>query len=176
MSLAKVFFSFREWLLGHTSLKKFGCILKSIGYIALLLWFTHIDLIHLVATKYLSPTETIETIGKATISCCVFIKQELIKCHARFLMLLTNWGMLLLLFLDLCITHRIEKPKVITSINILGVLAVIIAFGFSAGCIVDESTRNDLGVFGQPMVSIVALICFALILCYLKYISIKPKN
>lgn len=158
--LFKGLYTFRNWLYNNS--KKWATFLMSFSYISLLLWFAHLGLIHGLTTKALSVTS--ET------------PHPFIAYHACFLMLLTNWSMLLMLFLDLLMTKRIDNPIAITLINIIGVFAIIVAFGCAAGCVVDDGTIQKLGIFANPLFTVIALLCFAFTLCILKYISIKPKN
>lgn len=162
ISLTEAYYSLRDWVYAGCSSKSFGCALISLGYIALLLWFTHVDIIHQWAN--------ISHVDSAQASDLLVLK------HANFLTLITNWGLLLMLYLDLTITKRIDNPKVITLLNIFGFLTILCSFGCAAGRAVEAEAASKLGLFINPEFSQVSLLAFAAILCYLKYISIKPQE
>lgn len=158
----EAYYSLRDWVYAGYSSKSFGCVLTSLAYIALLLWFTHVDIIHQWANN-------IQVNG-------VQASQLLVLKHASFLTLITNWGLLLMLYLDLTISKRVNSPQVITLLNIFGFLAILCSFGCAAGHAVGAEAASKLGLFINPEFSQVSLLAFAAILCYLKYISIKPQE
>lgn len=154
------YYSIRNWIYASDSSKSFGCGLVSFAYIALLFWFTHVYIIHKWAT--------ISDVDSDKVSSLLVLKRS------SFLTLITNWGLLLMLFLDLMIAKRMEHPKVLSLLNIFGFLAILCTFGCAAGQAVDIESASKLGLFTSPKFSQVSLLAFAAILCYLKYVSIKP--
>ena len=159
-SLNRLRYSLAHWIYSLTFQRNCGCVLICVGYIALLMWFAHLETIYVMMSDSFDKTNT----------------HPLIVQHARFLTFLTNWGLLLLLFIDLYLAGKIDNPKVVTAINVFGVLAIIITFGCAAGCVLDAETVKTLGVFANAQISMISLSFFALILCYLKYLSIKPQK
>lgn len=162
ISPTEVYYSLRDWIYAGCSSKSFGCALISLAYIALLLWFTHVDIIHQWANN--------DQIDSAEASNLLILK------HASFLTLITNWGLLFMLYLDLTIAKRIDNPKAMTLLNFFGFLAILCSFGCAAGYAVGAEAASKLGLFINPEFSQVSLLAFASILCYLKYISIKPQE
>lgn len=160
--LSEAYYSLRDRVYAACSSKSLGCALISLAYIALLLWFTHVDIIHQWANG-------IQAGG-------VQASQLLVLKHASFLTLITNWGLLLMLYIDLIIAKRIDNPKALTLLNLFGFLAILCSFGCAAGHAVGVEAASKLGLFINPEFSKVSLLAFAAILCYLKYISIKPQE
>ena len=76
ISLTEAYYSLRDRVYAGCSSKSFGCALISLAYIALLLWFTHVDIIHQWANN-------IQVDG-------VRASKLLVLKHASFLILITN--------------------------------------------------------------------------------------
>lgn len=159
---AKATFAFGHWAYGSDKSEAFKIFLISITYVSFLMWFTHVDIIHNWVSEGLKENQTI-------IDC-------LIEKHARFLTLFTNWGLLFMLYLDLWIANKTNHNKASVALNIFGVLAVLLAYGFAAGVVIDKDAAKILGVLSNPNLSICALVVFIAILCYLKFISLKSED
>lgn len=170
LSIIAPYYRLRDMFYNLPNQKKLGCFIISICYVAIMLWFAHIALIHDITLNQEENKRHIEF---------------LLEHHGHFLMLVTNLGMLLLLFFDLLFTNRLYQPKTITFLNIIAVLAIITAYGCAAGHAVNNFAGdnneiklilNRLGIFDLPNIAIISLIIFAIVLCYLKYVALKPDE
>lgn len=159
---AKAVFAFRNWAYGSNHSENFKFFWVSIAYVSFLMWFTHVDVIHHWLSEGFDKDHPL-------INC-------LISKHANFLAVFTNWGLLFMLYLDLLIAHKANHSKATVALNIFGVLAVLLAYEFAAGFIVDEKTAKTLGLLSYPILSICAILFFISILCYLKFVSLKSEN
>lgn len=170
ISILAPYYKLRDKFYNLPNQKNLGCFLISICYVAIMLWFAHIALIHDITISQEENKRKIEF---------------LLEHHGHFLMLLTNLGMLLLLFLDLLFTNKLYQAKTLTFINIFAVLAIIFAYGSAAGHAVSnfagdnneiKQILNRIGIFDLPNITIISLIIFAMVLCYLKYVALKPEE
>ena len=169
MYLAKAFYNLQDWWYRRSFIRNGAYLFGFILYIALLLLFANLEYFHAALTDQI-PADQTTTIAEADTT------HPFIKLHARFLMMVSNWGLLFFLFIDLFIANRIQNARTITAMNILGVIAIMVAYGCAAGCIVTPSIREELGLFASPIATIIASIFLAIVLCFLKYESIKPTK
>lgn len=127
------------------------CWILAIVYIGLLLWFTHFD----VLLQLLSNPD----------SCFL---QLLINKHSFFLTCITNWGLLLMLVIDILLSaNKNFTLKIATIVNILGSISIVFAFGCALGY---KSKQYE--VICTPTNCTYCLIFFCLILLYLKYTAL----
>lgn len=133
-------------------------LIASAVYIFLLIWFAHIDV---VLDCY-----------KNDISEMPDISSKIVCKHAHILSLLTNFGLLSMLFIDLLMANKYEGIITITLLNLVGVSAMIGVFWCSVGY--DPKIANTIGGLGSQNGSITSLIIFIITLLCLKFIALKP--
>lgn len=157
--LKRLVYLFREWLYSQLLLKRFSAFIVSIVYIILLMWFTHVDVI-------------IDCFINNVVEFSAIIQKIVVK-QAHFVSFITNWGILLMLFLDLFFTNRCKEA--VTLINIIGILAIILIFWCAVGCKPDtENIKETLGALAFSKGCIFSLGMFILTSLCLKYIALKP--
>lgn len=154
----KPLYSIRDWVQASPKAKLMECAIFSMSYIILLLLFAHIDMFIDIANSKNTPD----------------IQQLFIIKHSNFVSFLANWGILLMLYLDLFIGDKLHLTMAVNTLNIFGVLAIICIFWLSAGCNLDVEIAKSIGAVGQPDCLVIAFMTFVMILYYLKYISLKP--
>lgn len=159
---ARIICSFKDWAYGSYNSEAVKCLLVGGAYIIFLIWFTHVDIIH----NWLTASDEDN----------VSLADAFISKHARFLTMFTNWGLLFMLYLDLLIAHRTNHNKAVIALSVFGVLALMFSFGCAAGDVLDDAATKALGVFNNPTLSMLSLLIFCIILCYLKYIALKPQE
>lgn len=151
--IIKAFYDIRDKLYGSRWTKIFSWGLISVLYVGLLLWFANYDifasqiaddgndLVHLFVTK-----------------------------HANFLMLVTNLGLLLILFLDICLSKSNEFPlKVAVAMNLIGVMSCITSFHCALGYV--KPCMHQVGFTGSLNGCICSYVIFCVVLLYLKFNS-----
>lgn len=154
----KPLYSIRDMAQASPTLRQIECALFSFSYIVLLLLFAHIDIFIDIVNSKTTPD----------------IQQLFVIKHSNFVSFLANWGILLMLYLDLFIGDRLHITKAVNTLNIFGVLAIICIFWLSAGSNLDVEIAKSIGAVGQPECLAIAFMAFVMILYYLKYISLKP--
>lgn len=127
-------------------------------YIFLLVWFAHVDV---VLDCYKNNIGTMSDI---------FLR--IAHKHAHILSLITNLGLLSMLFIDLLMANKYDGIIVITLLNLFGVFAMIGIFWCSVGC--ESNIVDTIGGLGSDNGCIISLIVFIIILLCLKFISLKP--
>ena len=150
--IKSLYYSFLDRIYSISSAKPFLCGFLSVVYIGLLLWFTHFDLV----CQLLSDDSN------------VCFTQLLVNKHSFFLTCITNWGLLLMLVIDILISaNKSFTLKLATVVNILGSISVIFAFGCALGY---KSKQYE--EICTPPVCVAFLIAFCMILLYLKYTAL----
>lgn len=158
----KLLYSFRDWLYEARSAKIIESASVSMAYIALLLWFTHIDITYALMDNNVD----------------LSLQDAFIHKHAHFLSLLANWGLVFMLYFDLAIANNVYSMKAATILNLISVSAIIFAFWFSSGCILKPEHQiiaDKFGMVAQPMCATIAFAVFVISLCYLKFLTLKPQ-
>lgn len=152
--------SLKDWIYDGDLLQQMLTSIISVVYVALLLWFAHIDLV-------------IDCVNERVTDLSLFAN-KLVSKHGHFLSLLTNLGLLFILFIDLIIAGRYKSAITLTIVNIIGVASIICIFWFSSGFAVGADAAAKIGAFSLPFWCMYSLAFFTLALLYLKYTSIKP--
>lgn len=140
--------------------KYFWAVIASAIYILLLVWFAHVDVVFDCCRN------DIVTISG--------ISSQVVCKHAHMLSLLTNFGLLAMLFIDLLMANKYEGVICITLLNLVGVSAMIGVFWCSVGYA--PNAANTIGGLGSHDGCIASLIVFIITLLCLKYIAIKPSD
>lgn len=155
---SKLFYEFRDKVYSINVLKYIWALIASIVYISLLIWFAHVDVVLDCYNNEISAMSDISS----KIACK----------HAHILSMLTNCGLLLMLFIDLLMANKYKGIITITLLNLFGVFAMICVFWFSVGC--NPQIENTIGGLGSENGCIISLTIFIIILLCLKFIAIKP--
>lgn len=155
-----IFYEFRDKVYSINVLKYIWALIASIVYISLLIWFAHVDVVLDCYNNEISAMSDISS----KIACK----------HAHILSMLTNCGLLSMLFIDLLMANKYKGIITITLLNLVGVFAMIGIFWCSVGC--DSLKENTIGGLGSQNGSITFFIIFIITLLCLKFIAIKPCN
>ena len=159
--MSKGWFSFRDWSYGTHLLKEVGAVIASIGYMLLVIAFIHLDVI--------------STCIHDKIVDFSLITNEIVCKHSQILSLLANWGILLLLCVDIIIAHKNNSRQGCTLLTIIiGGSASLVIYWCAIGC--TEETISTEGCLAYPKGCLIALIVFILASQILKYITIKPQD
>ena len=161
--LIERYYKFRDIAYSISTSKYVWALIASAVYIFLLVWFAHIDVL---LDCYKNGTSTMPDISS-----------KIVCKHAHILSLITNLGLLSMLFIDLLMANKYEGIIAITLLNLVGVFAMIGVFWCSVGSNPDvphSQTVDTIGGLGSQNGSITFLIIFILTLLCLKFISIKP--
>lgn len=153
-----LFYEFRDKVYSINAPKYIGAFIASVVYISLLIWFAHVDVILDCYNNEISAMSDISS----KIACK----------HAHILSLITNFGLLSMLFIDLLMANRYNGIFTITLLNLFGVFAMIGVFWCSVGC--DPQIENTIGGLGSENGCIISLTIFIITLLCLKFIAIKP--
>lgn len=140
--------------------KYIGALIASVVYIFLLIWFAHVDVV--LDCCY----------NNNELSIMSDISSKIVYKHAHILSLITNFGLLSMLFIDLLMANRYNGIFTITLLNLFGVFAMIGVFWCSVGC--DPQIENTIGGLGSENGCIISLTIFIITLLCLKFITIKP--
>lgn len=138
----------------------------SIVYVFLLVCFAHIDVV------FYCFENDVDTMSD--------IISRIVFKHAHKLSLITNLGLLSMLFIDLLVANKCDGMIVVTLLNLLGVFAMIGIFWCSVGCdscicnTTGSPNIDKIGGLGSPNGSIMFLIVFIITLLCLKFIALKP--
>lgn len=132
--------------------------IASAVYTCLLIWFAHTNV---VLDCYTNGISTVPDISS-----------RIVCKHAHILSLLTNFGLLSMLFIDLLMANKYDGIITITLLNLVGISAMIGTFWCSVGC--NPLIENTIGGLGCPNGSIASLIVFIITLLWLKFIALKP--
>ncbi len=158
--IGKILYTLMNKVYSIDKSKYIWAFIASVIYVVLLIWFAHVDVF---LDCYNDKIDTIDRI----------IPQIAYK-HAHILSLLTNWGLLSLLFIDLLMANRYGGIICITLLNLFGVFAMICIFWFAVGC--NPNIENTIGGLGDCNYCIKSLIVFIIILLCLKFIALKPDD
>lgn len=161
LSLVKTCYAFRDWMYSICLSKCFWAGISSIIYIFLLVWFAHIDVI-------------IECY-KTGIGDIDGIANKVVSKHAHLLSLLTNLGLLSMLFIDLLMANKYDGAITLTLLNLVGVFAMIGIFWGAVGVGCEPIVTNSIGGLCSSASCLCALAVFILTLLCLKFIAIKPE-
>lgn len=154
------YYKLRDMAYSISTSKYVWALIASVIYIFLLIWFAHIDVVLDCYTNGIS-----EMPG---------ISSKIVCKHAHILSLITNFGLLSMLFIDLLMANKYEGIITITLLNLVGVSAMIGAFWCSVGC--NPQIVNTIGGLGSQNGCITSLIIFIITLLCLKFIAIKPSD
>lgn len=160
LSPTAAYYSVRNWIYSISSSKCFWAGITSLIYIFLLIWFAHIDVI---IDCYKNNIIEISD-----------ITDKVVYKHAHLLSLLTNLGLLSMLFIDLLMANKYEGAISLTLLNLVGVFSMVCVFWYAVGC--EPNVVNSIGGLGSTTGSLCALAVFVFTLLCLKYIAIKPTE
>lgn len=153
MDLRKIFYDVRDIIYrsNHTSNIAWG--IMSVLYVGLLLWFANYDIL---ASHIANNSNSLVDL---------FINK-----HANFLMFITNLGLLLMLFIDICISKSNEFPlKMAIAMNLIGVLTCATSFNYALGHV--RPCMQQVGFTDSINGCICSYIIFCIVLLYLKFNS-----